>query len=215
MRWECRERFPRHRLQRKPLSDPGMHHGTCVTYVPWWMSGSLTRGGGENVHGIPGACATRNFTYLVRGPWSFLYFSVATTHSILVIIRHSVIALKLLHGLMKGCAWVSETSFQLKRNMLCKHFQCRFLDHLMTSSNGNILRVTGPLWGEFPSQRPVTWSFEIFFDLRLNKRLSKPSRDWCFETPSRSLWRHCNESRDSWRLRSLYCQEFIGLLLIV
>ena len=40
--------FPRHRLQRKPLvSDPGMHHGTCVTHVPWCMSGSLTRGGGE------------------------------------------------------------------------------------------------------------------------------------------------------------------------
>ena len=35
MRRECRERFPRHRLQRKPLtSDPGMHHGTCVTHVP-------------------------------------------------------------------------------------------------------------------------------------------------------------------------------------
>ena len=63
-------RFPRHRIQRKLLvSDPGMHHGTCVTHVPWCMSGSLTRGGGENVPGIPGACATRNFTYLVRGPW--------------------------------------------------------------------------------------------------------------------------------------------------
>ena len=34
MRREWRERFPRHRLQRKPLvSDPGMHHGTCVTHV--------------------------------------------------------------------------------------------------------------------------------------------------------------------------------------
>ena len=50
--------FPRHRLQGKPLvSDPGMHHGTCVTHVPWCMSGSLTRGGWENVPGIPGACA--------------------------------------------------------------------------------------------------------------------------------------------------------------
>ena len=69
---ECWERFPRHRLQRKPLvSDPGMHHGTCVTHVPWCMSGSLTRGGGENVPGIPGACATSNFAYLVRGPWPF------------------------------------------------------------------------------------------------------------------------------------------------
>ena len=49
---------PRRRFQRKPLvSDPGMHHGTCVTHVPWCMSGSLTRGDGENVPGIPGACA--------------------------------------------------------------------------------------------------------------------------------------------------------------
>ena len=73
----------RHRLQRKLLiSDPGMYHGTCVTHVPWCMSGSLTRGGGENVPGIPGACANRNFTYLARGPlckrpqWAPSLFSV-------------------------------------------------------------------------------------------------------------------------------------------
>ena len=64
MRRECRKRFPRHRL----VSDPGIHHGTCVTHVPWCISWSLTRVGGENVPGIPGACATRNFTYLARGP---------------------------------------------------------------------------------------------------------------------------------------------------
>ena len=69
MRRECRERFPRHQFQRKPLiSDPGIHHGTCVTYVPWCMSGTLSHVGGENVPGIPGACATHNFTYVVRGP---------------------------------------------------------------------------------------------------------------------------------------------------
>ena len=49
-----------------------MHHGTCVTHVPWCMSGSLTRGGDENVPAIPGACGTQNFTYLVRGPWTQL-----------------------------------------------------------------------------------------------------------------------------------------------
>ena len=50
--------FPHRRFRREPLvSDPGMHHGTCVTHVPWCMSGSLTCGGGENVPGIPGACA--------------------------------------------------------------------------------------------------------------------------------------------------------------
>ena len=71
MRLECWERFPRHWFQRKLLvSDPGMHHGTCVTHVPWCMSGSLTPGGGENVPGIPGACAIRNFAYLARGPFN-------------------------------------------------------------------------------------------------------------------------------------------------
>ena len=68
--------FPRGRLQRKLLvSNPDMHHGTCVTHVPWCMSGSLNRGGGENFPGIPGACATRNITYLARGP-------CATWHSV-------------------------------------------------------------------------------------------------------------------------------------
>ena len=46
--------------------------------------------------------------------------------------------------------------------------------------------------GEFPAQRPVTWSFDVFFHLCLNKRLSKQSCGWWFETPSRPLWRHCN-----------------------
>ena len=68
--------------------------------------------------------------------------------------------------------------------------------NMMTLSNGNIFRVTGPLCGEFtgdrwiPHTRPVTRSFDVFFDLRLNKRLSKQSRGWWFETPSRSLLRH-------------------------
>ena len=67
--------FSRNRLQRKRLvNDPGMHHGTCVTQVPWCMSGSLTRGFGENVPGIPGACATRNFTYLARGTLAITSF---------------------------------------------------------------------------------------------------------------------------------------------
>ena len=67
MRRECREGFPHHWLQRIQLvSDPGMHHGTCVTHVLWCMSESLTRGGGEKVPGIIGACATRTFVYLVK-----------------------------------------------------------------------------------------------------------------------------------------------------
>ena len=41
--------------------------------------------------------------------------------------------------------------------------------------------------GEFPSQRPVMWSFDVFFDLHLNKRLSKQSRCQWFEMQSYSL----------------------------
>ena len=69
---------------------------------------------------------------------------------------------------------------------------------MMTSSNGNIFRVTGPSCGEFtglgefPTQRPVTRSFDVFSDLRLNKRLSKQPWGWWFETLSCPLWRHCN-----------------------
>ena len=32
--------------------------------------------------------------------------------------------------------------------------------------------------GEFPTQRPVTLSLNVFIDLRLNKRLSKQSQGW-------------------------------------
>ena len=80
--------------------------------------------------------------------------------------------------------------------MCCKK-PCHFLG-MMTSSNGNNFRVTGPLFGEFtgpgefPTQRPVTRSFDVFFDLRSNIRLSKQPWGWWFETPSWSLWRHYN-----------------------
>ena len=49
-----------------------------------------------------------------------------------------------------------------------------------------------PVTGEFSSRRQVTRSFDIFFDIRLNRRLSKQPWSWWFETPSRPLWCHCN-----------------------
>ena len=69
---------------------------------------------------------------------------------------------------------------------------------MMTSSNGNIFRVTGLCAGnstvtsEFLAQRPMTRSFVVFFDLLLNKQLNKQSSGWWFEMLSRSLLRHCN-----------------------
>ena len=50
-----------------------------------------------------------------------------------------------------------------------------------------------PLPGEFPTHRPVTRSFDVFFDLHPNKQLSKQCWGWWFETPSWWLWRHRND----------------------
>ena len=98
---------------------------------------------------------------------------------------------------------------------------------MMTLWNGNIFRTTGPLRGEFtgdegnspvpgefPAQRPVTRSFDVFFDLRPNKRLSKQSRGWWFKTPSRPLWRHCNEMQSLLILLYTSCEwQILGFLL--
>ena len=51
-----------------------------------------------------------------------------------------------------------------------------------------------PVTGEFPTQRPVTWSFNFFFDLHLKWHLGKQCWGWWFETPSHPLWRYCNEN---------------------
>ena len=79
---------------------------------------------------------------------------------------------------------------------------------MMTAWNGNIIHITGPLWGDSPSQRasyvedvtigfpskcPAMWTFDVFFDVRLNKRLSKQSRCRWFDMPPRSLWHDCND----------------------
>ena len=66
--------------------------------------------------------------------------------------------------------------------------------HLMETLSASLTLCVGnsPVTGEFPAQRPVTRSFDVFFVLRLNKRLSKQSWSWWVETPSCSSWRHCN-----------------------
>ena len=82
--------------------------------------------------------------------------------------------------------------------MKTPHKQCLAM---MTSSNGfsallAICAGNSPVNGEFPAQRPMTWNFDVFFDLWVNKHLSKQLRRWWFETLSRLLWRHCNDYLD-------------------
>ena len=111
-------------------------------------------------------------------------------------------------SLRNGTLFIEKFEFLWFTNKLPNFFLARgepallgWLMHLsmMTSSNGNIFRVTGPLWGEstghrwIPPQSPVAHTFDPFFDVRLNKRLSKHSRRQRFETAWRSLWRHSND----------------------
>ena len=58
-----------------------------------------------------------------------------------------------------------------------------------------ICAANSSVTGEFLAQRPVTRSFDVFFDLGLNERLSKQSWGWWFEMPSPPLWRHSNVTR--------------------
>ena len=69
-----------------------------------------------------------------------------------------------------------------------------FMKFMMTSFSALLTLCAGnlPVKVEFPSQRPVARSFDVFFDLCLNKQLNKQSRHRWFETQLRSLWRHCN-----------------------
>ena len=66
-----------------------------------------------------------------------------------------------------------------------------------------------PVPCEFPAQRPVTSGFDVFFDLRLNKRLSKQSRGWWFETLLCPLWRHRNETLDYMILQTIFTHVFV------
>ena len=78
--------------------------------------------------------------------------------------------------------------------------------YMMTSWNETFSALlaicveNSPVTGEFPAQRPATRSFDVFFDLHLDKRLSK--QGWWFETPSCPLWRHCKVIMITWLLMS-------------
>ena len=91
---------------------------------------------------------------------------------------------------------------------------------MMTSSNGKkiallcLCALNPPVTGEFPLQRPVTRSFGVFHDLRLNKRLSKQSKHRWFETSSRPLWRHFND-RQHTRFVSTYVKAITPSLVMI
>ena len=116
--------FPRRRYQMKPLiSDPGMHHGTCVTHVPWCMSGSLTCGDGENVPDIPGACAPA-----ILRIWQEAHCSLDHQTSVLLIqeriirlFQDTVYPKKYAHGFVVLCFVVVMQSFTMNSHEVFNH----------------------------------------------------------------------------------------------
>ena len=92
-------------------------------------------------------------------------------------------------------ASISQNTWLMKNELYVLVHGVLWWCHQMETFSALLALCVGksPITGEFPTQRPVTWSFDVFFDLRPNKQLSKHSRFWWFETPSRSLWRHSNE----------------------
>ena len=55
-----------------------------------------------------------------------------------------------------------------------------------------------PVTGGFPSHSPVTRSFDVFFDVRLNKQLSRQSRRRWDETPYGDQCCACWWATDDW-----------------
>ena len=94
--------------------------------------------------------------------------------------------------------WVHAVNFVAVVSLRFKPSTCRTLQawwrHQMETFSELLAFCAGysTVNGEFPSQRPVTRSFDVFFYSHLNKRLSKQSWGWWFEMPSSSLWRHFN-----------------------
>ena len=101
-----------------------------------------------------------------------------------------------MYGLLPICLilrfyWITSWNTGWRQHDICSYtwwrHQWETFSALLAICAGN-----SPVTGEFPTQRPVTRSFDVFFDLRLNQPLGKQWWSWWFETLLRPLWRHCN-----------------------
>ena len=98
-----------------------------------------------------------------------------------------------------GPRWVQQAHILVKISWWC--YQMETFSVLLSLCEGN-----PPVTGGLPSQRPMTRSFDVSFNLRQKKRLSKQSRRRWFETPSSSLWRYCNVNEFQWQSFAQYKQ---------
>ena len=113
------------------------------------------------------------------------------------------VAGKLISKHMSMCWWKSQTwtdrrlVLMLAKSPNAFQWKYSWWRHQMETFPALLSLCSGnsPVTGEFPTQRPVTRSFDVLLDLRLYNWLSKQSWCWWFETLSRPLWRHCNVYR--------------------
>ena len=69
---------------------------------------------------------------------------------------------------------------------------------MKTSGHPNAFHIIGPLWGEstghqmvFIHKRPLMQSFDVFFDVGMEKLLNKQSSCQWSKTPMMLMWHHC------------------------
>ena len=141
---------------------------------------------------------TRNFTYLARGRWYQIYQNIHRPSALRTASKSEDFSLTLpwhLIVLVHSQVRVSGHYVIGGERDLVWHDWLTWWRHQMETFSALLAICAGnsPVPGEFPPQRPVTRSFDVFFDLRPNKRLSKQWWGWWFETPSSPLWRHFNE----------------------
>ena len=122
----------------------------------------------------------------------FTVFNGQVTLSFICLGRYSQLLYPKLHllitALLGGIKFLHNVTKETCVQAWWRH-QMETFSALLALCAGN-----SPITGEFPSQRPVTRGFNVFFDLRLNKE----SWDWWFETTSRLLWRHSNCIGPTW-----------------
>ena len=153
-------------------------------------------------------------SYVTRIPWSSLDFPPKGPVMQSLDFLLALASLRIVKFFILWRIWHRMLSLHTSFSQESSFSQLKQLHNMMTSSNGNIFCVTGPLCGEFtddrwiPAHRPVTRKFDVSFNLRLNKRLRKQSSGWWFETPSCPLW------RQSWKMRCEYMKTYIPLPLV-
>ena len=132
------------------------------------------------------------YVYLHTCEVTYIYVWPHITLPILQLLVHAfqIIIPTFLYVYVYACLWVCNS----RSHVYIYVFHISWWRHQMEIFSALLAICAGnsPVPGEFPTQRPVTRSFDVFFDLCPNKRLSKQLWGWWFETQSRPLWRHRN-----------------------